>query len=1020
MTNEASWLCKRIAVGTAVLLTGAALVAGEPVQNPTPALADDVAQVSVGSGSVTVTAGGTYDVDAATKLVDQINAVREAAGLQKLSWSSSLQVLAQTRAAEVAYMGSAAPAAPSQAAAENIVMSTSSADLTALVSDWLSDNGTSNYQNVVGSSTAVGISVFTADDGTLAVVAEFGADDAVQATPLNGHQTIVLNVAPSDLSAKLESDTPQLEVGGTASLSANLLLNGTAPVQPATPPVWSSSDPSVLEVAGNGLTATATALAAGNAQVNIALTDGTSLASVAIDVTAPDTEPAPEEVVEPDGNQGTVSEPGKDGEQGDAADPNATPNPETPGQAQPDETDTTDAATETPSDPDAATDSTVVPDAGNEDDSQSPEQGDDPDGSPDGASPDQVDGSQPDNPDDSATNGGTGQNPADNTQEPDTPVDDGQDVPPAPNGDDQTNTDPATDATDKPNDPGANGENPAAPDASGPDTNGEDAEKPATDEDSDQQTLPVVADFTDPEVYYIQAEFDSESLEKALEDIPGTVEVVKTDGTEGTIDVAWKFPEDLTPDSKGVLLGTAEVVVEKDRTSEYVDNSEADTKKVTQVVQFVTSYHVDQAEVDEGTGDPVITAEVHGSYAPAGSSAEPTEFKIPVTWDAIPAGATDEPGSFILKGTVNGNFSVETTVDVVEKAPTAVKAETPEPVTTQAGTAPILPASVMVVWSDGSQKSADVTWDNIPEEDYAQAGKTFQVDGTVEGTDLTVTIDVKVVQATPAVEAVEATTVETYVGTAPKLPESVKVTWSDDTTTEEKVSWVEVPASSYSKEGTVSVSGTLESYPNVTVSCTVKVLPLTIVSVEQPAAVNTEAGTAPVLPTTVNVTYSDGSVKAEPVSWAPVDASSYHNSGTFTVEGAVNGTDLTASITVNVAKPRVTGVQNNLTVETTAGTAPVLPKTASIRWSNGDTTDEAVTWDAVDAASYAQAGTFKARGTVAGQTVYCTVNVAARNAVVQTGDNSVPVAAIVAGAVAGVAIIAAAVALIVRARKNAK
>ena len=57
---------------------------------------------------------------------------------------------------------------------------------------------------------------------------------------------------------------------------------------------------------------------------------------------------------------------------------------------------------------------------------------------------------------------------------------------------------------------------------------------------------------------------------------------------------------------------------------------------------------------------------------------------------------------------------------------------------------------------------------------------------------------------------------------------------------------------------------------------------------------------------------------------------------------------------------------------------------------------------------------------MAGQTVYCTVNVAARNAVVQTGDNSVPVAAIVAGAVAGVAIIAAAVALIVRARKNAK
>ena len=83
-------------------------------------------------------------------------------------------------------------------------MSTSSADLTASSPTGLSDNGTSNYQNVVGSSTAVGISVFTADDGTLAVVAEFGADDAVQATAKRVHQTIVLNVAPSD---RCRSDT---------------------------------------------------------------------------------------------------------------------------------------------------------------------------------------------------------------------------------------------------------------------------------------------------------------------------------------------------------------------------------------------------------------------------------------------------------------------------------------------------------------------------------------------------------------------------------------------------------------------------------------------------------------------------------------------------------------------------------------------------------------------------------------------------------------------------------------------
>ncbi len=1010
MTNDASWLCKRIAVGTAVLLTGAALVAGEPVQTLTPAYADD-AQISVGTGSVTVTASGTYNVDAATQLIDQINAVRETAGLQKLAWSSSLQVLAQGRAAQVAFMGSDAPAAPSQATAENIVMSTSGADLTALITDWLSDNGTSNYQNVVGNSTAIGISVFTADDGTLAVVAEFGSDDGAQATPLNGTQTVALNVAPSDLTAQLESDASQLEVGGTANLNATVFLNGTAPVQLAQPPLWASSDPAVLEVSGSGLTATASAVAAGNAQATLSLADGTSLASVAIavspaeDATTEETpsEPAP---AEPDTSGTTDESTGGEssvegGDQVDATVPDVPANPETPEQTQPD---TAGDEADTPSDNVPSDNPADEPD-GSADDAQTPEQG--------GNSDDTADKAD----DESNGNGqsGTPTEPegTDDAQTPETPADGSETLPPTQGGEDQVTGD-QTDAADTPADP-ADGD---STDSNEDGTDEGDSEESADDGDSDQESLPVVADFTDPEAYYVQSEFDTEDL---LKTIPTTVNVIETNGEEGTIDVEWKFPEDMKPDDKGVLVGTATVAVQKARTSDVVDNSEINTATITQVVQFVTSYRVTQAEVEEGSTDSTVNAEVYGSYTPTGAASDTTpEFEIPVTWDAIPAGATDKAGEFALKGTINGNFSVETTVNVVEKTLTAVKADALEPVTTQAGTAPILPASVMVVWSDGSQKSANITWDEIPETDYAQGGKTFQVNGTVDGTDLTVTVDVKVVEAAPTVEAIEATTVETYVGTAPKLPESIKVTWSDGTTTDEKVTWMEVPASSYTKEGTVSVSGTLEDYPNVTVSCTVKVLPLTIVSVEQPAAVNTEAGTAPVLPTTVNVTYSDGSVKAEPVSWSPVDPASYHNGGTFTVEGTVNGTDLTTSITVNVAKPRITGVQNNLTVETTAGTAPVLPKTASIRWSNGDATDEAVTWDAVDASSYAQAGSFKVKGTVAGQTVYCTVNVAAKNAVVQTGDNSVPVAGIVAGAVAGVVIIAAAVALIVRARKNSK
>ena len=1031
MTTEASWLCKRIALGTAVLLTGAALAGSEPIQAVTPAYADGAAQIGVGSGSVAVTATGTYNVNAATQLFDQVNAVRESAGLDKLSWSPALQVVAQGRAAQVAVMGSGSTAGPSQATAENVTISTSGADLTALAGDWLTDNGSANYQNVIGSSAAVGISVFTADDGTLALVAEFGPEDGTQATPVDGFQTVALNVAPSDLTVHVTSDAESLEVGAVANLNATVLLRGTAPVQLAQAPVWSSSDPSVLSVEGAGLSATATAQAAGSAQAVLASADGTPLGSVAITVNQTQSEPAEEEPA--------PAEPGSDNEtQPDGTEPE--PDGTEPGSGSGEEGDNagSNGAEEPGNEP--------TPDAGNE-----------PDG--DGSTPDSPEGDGEgdgaSNPEDS---GETGQTPG--NQPTDQPTEDNEgegnesttDVPSdnpdqgegedQPSGSDENPT-PGTETGDGIKDEGDSNvpDVPAQPDADQPNTDNQEpgsneSQKPAdgtgsesdpngvpnegdsteTPDDSNQQTIPVVSSFVEPEVYYALSGAE-------LKDIPNTVQVVNPDGTEGTITVEWKFPEDMKPDDKGVLIGTADVVVEKDRTSEVVDDSKIEPETIHQVVQFVTSYRVEQVELDKDSDASTIDAKVYGSYAAPGTDADAAnipEFEIPVTWDKIPADATANVGPFSLKGTVNGNFSVEAEVSVVEKTPTAVKIDPLDQVTTQAGTEPILPTTVMVVWSDGSQKSAKVVWDDIPKDAYAQAGKTFQVNGTVDGTDLTATVDVKVIEAAPTVESVEASTVETYVGTAPKLPESLKVTWSDGTSTDEKVNWVEVPASSYTKEGTVSVSGTLAEHPNVTVSCTVKVLPLTITAIQRPAAVSTDAGVAPVLPATVQVTYSDGSVKTESVSWAPIDEASYHNAGTFDVEGTVNGTDLTTSITVNVAKPRITGVQNNLVIETTAGTAPVLPKTASIRWSNGDVTDEAVTWDAVDQSSYAKAGSFKMRGTVAGQTVYCTVNVAAKNAVVQTGDNSVPIPAIVGGAVAGVAIIAAAVALIVRARKGSK
>ncbi|GAA1412167.1 immunoglobulin-like domain-containing protein [Oerskovia paurometabola] len=51
-----------------------------------------------------------------------------------------------------------------------------------------------------------------------------------------------------------------------------------------------------------------------------------------------------------------------------------------------------------------------------------------------------------------------------------------------------------------------------------------------------------------------------------------------------------------------------------------------------------------------------------------------------------------------------------------------------------------------------------------------------------------------------------------------------------------------------------------------------------------------------------------------------------------------------------------------VTVTTAAGTAPVLPATVAATYGDGATKDLAVTWDAVDPASWAQAGTFAVSG----------------------------------------------------------
>ncbi|WP_428829161.1 Ig-like domain-containing protein [Bifidobacterium tsurumiense] len=51
-------------------------------------------------------------------------------------------------------------------------------------------------------------------------------------------------------------------------------------------------------------------------------------------------------------------------------------------------------------------------------------------------------------------------------------------------------------------------------------------------------------------------------------------------------------------------------------------------------------------------------------------------------------------------------------------------------------------------------------------------------------------------------------------------------------------------------------------------------------------------------------------------------------------------------------------ITDSFNVSTVAGTAPVLPESTKVSWSDDSQTDETITWDEMQADQYAQAGTF--------------------------------------------------------------
>lgn len=114
--------------------------------------------------------------------------------------------------------------------------------------------------------------------------------------------------------------------------------------------------------------------------------------------------------------------------------------------------------------------------------------------------------------------------------------------------------------------------------------------------------------------------------------------------------------------------------------------------------------------------------------------------------------------------------------------------------------------------------------------------------------------------------------------------------------------------------------------------------------------------------------YSNKQVKSEAVAWDAVDASKYSSRAgrQFTVPVHLVFSPDTRVTALVVVSPATIVSVTNPSVMTVVGVAPSLPATVKAKWSNGDVTDEKVTWDSVQASSYAKAGTFTVSGKVTG------------------------------------------------------
>ena len=478
----------------------------------------------------------------------------------------------------------------------------------------------------------------------------------------------------------------------------------------------------------------------------------------------------------------------------------------------------------------------------------------------------------------------------------------------------------------------------------------------------------------------IEVERDTKAAD-ALKKLPTKVTAVYSDGSDAAVDVKWNtkdlgdegFAKEGKVTVKGTVAGT--------------DQKAECTIKVVKPLREIPDHlagTVDAVTVDDGAKPDAVVAALPKTVKVAMKDGSEVDSKI--DWTAPKEALTIKGGStsVVITGkTAVGNFEVNATVNLVPVVKSVVDVQLSVARNTAADGIP-LPVQVTLNMSDGSKKTANVTWDKAPlTADALSKLGDIALEGAVEGTSVKAKCTVTVVKSDAeipvSVKPVAGVSVPEG-SSADAVREALKgvkatVLMKDGkTTAESEVTWTEVPAAAATYGNTVvakgvTVNGNLPVEVVVASTTTInKVAEAPQITVERD--VNADAVTGQ-LPKKIAVTYTDGHTDEASVTWSTDGLDKQLAAvGEHTIEGSVEGTTLKATCKLVVETPKreiPDHVKNdNLTLDQPvldgASSEDVAKALAGLKatvvMADGKTEVESdITWTDVPAADIATTGT---------------------------------------------------------------